>query len=465
MLTCASTETVNSHTPRRQSNADPISGLGTSLSPTISRDEHPEDTAVPLEGRILRDAQGKVIFVGDCAPLSFLQTVRHLIASAVDADALPPQSSRDSIIEVARPGSADRQQSLSVSMHEVQPLVQQYNVAVSGLVDLFEHDELLSEISSWATGAIAQPHESAAAVFYLVLAIGAQESQEIKAEAWFMHAKDILLKHLVNSMNVSTVQGFALIAIYMLRAFQPNGAYLYFCKCSEQRNPYVEILTNLALAARTAYAIGLHRTEVNASFGNSIKIVRDRIWKSIRVVDQLISNLLGRPPSTSDVDCTVKYSVAEVGDDMSAQILDASVQIFMIIERVVVEVYSRKRISLRIANYVSRQLKTWASSWLEPLNEATSRASLGNSSQEAAVGSCSTLCSYYYGIMLLTRPFLIYELYEYMGASLKGGGTQVEHEEKRKFADAALVAASSFVDTLQTVIQTGKMPRRMPLIV
>lgn len=219
------------------------------------------------------------------------------------------------------------------------------------------------------------------------------------------------------------------------------------------------------MAARTAYAIGLHRTEVNASFGDSIKVVRDRIWKSVRVVDQLISNLLGRPPSTSDVDCTVKYSIAEVGGDMNAQILDASVQIFMIIERVVVEVYSRKRISLRIASYVSRQLKTWASTWLEPLHQAINQASSNSSSPEVAVGACSTLCSYYYGIMLLTRPFLIYELYEYMGASLKGGGTQVEHEEKRKFADAALDAASSFVDTLQNVIHTGKMHRRMPLIV
>jgi hypothetical protein len=218
------------------------------------------------------------------------------------------------------------------------------------------------------------------------------------------------------------------------------------------------------LAARTAYAIGLHRTEVNASFGEPIKIVRDRIWKSVRVVDQLISNLLGRPPSTSDVDCTVKYGVEEIGGHMDVQILDASVQIFMIIERVVVEVYSRKRISLRIANYVSRQLKTWASNWLQPLHEATGRPNSSKSS-EAAIGACSTLCSYYYGIMLLTRPFLIYELYEYMGASLKGGGTQVEHEEKRKYADAALDAASSFVDTLQTVIHTGEMPRRMPLIV
>lgn len=226
-LTDESNEQGTAHsTPRRRSH-DGTAAIEASLSPTISRDE---DTAVPLEGRILRDAQGKVIFIGDCAPLSFLQTVRHLIASAVDADALPPQSSRDSIIEVARPGSADQHQSLSVSPHEVRLFVQQYTVAVSGLVDLFEHEELMAEISSWATGAIAHPHESAAAVFYLVLAIGAQETHEMRAEAWCTYARDVLLKHLVNSMNVSTVQGFALVAIYMLRAFQPNGAYLYFCE-------------------------------------------------------------------------------------------------------------------------------------------------------------------------------------------------------------------------------------------
>jgi len=255
-------------TPRRQSQIG-VAAIGASLSPTVSRDEHPEDTAVPLEGRILRDAQGKVIFVGDCAPLSFLQTVRHLIASAVDADSLPPQTSRDSIIEIAQPDSADQPQSTSVSLHEVQPLVQQYTVATSGLVDLFEHDELLSEISSWATGAIARPHESAAAVFYLVLAIGAQEGHELKAEAWFTHARDVLIKNLVNSMNVSTVQGFALITIYMLRAFQPNGAYLYFCKSQVDRTildtitdisqpwPLVQPMLLVCIVQRSMHPLGM----------------------------------------------------------------------------------------------------------------------------------------------------------------------------------------------------------------
>ncbi|KAI5365090.1 hypothetical protein Slin15195_G046270 [Septoria linicola] len=426
---------------------DGIGQFGSSLSPTASRDDHHDDTVVPLEGRILRDAQGKVIFIGDCAPLSFLQTVRHLIASEVDAEGFPAATSRDSIIEVARPRSAEGRTTHSVQLREVEELVRMYAVAVSGLADLFDHEQLLRDIKTWAGGFTSHQDDATSAVYYLVLAVGAQESHDIKAEAWFRHAKDILLKHLTASMNVATVQGFALVAIFMLRAFQPNGAYLYF-----------------SLAARTAYAIGLHRTEVNASYGEIVRAIRDRIWKSLRVVDMLISNLLGRPPSTSDVDCTVKYGkhgVAEVPFGESPHVIDASVQIFMIIERVVVEVYSRKRISLRIASYVSHQLKGWASAWLRPLSETTAR----QGSREAVVGACSTLCSYYYGIMLLTRPFLIYELYEYMGASLKAPGTHTEHQEKRKYADAALEAAASFVDTLQAVLNNGLMPQKMPLVV
>lgn len=220
----------------------------------------------------------------------------------------------------------------------------------------------------------------------------------------------------------------------------------------------------IALAARTAYAIGLHRTEVNASFGETLKTRRDRIWKSLRVVDMLISTLLGRPPSTSDVDCTVKYT-GEADQEMAMNILDSSVQIFMIIERVVLEVYSRKRISLRIADYVSRQLKGWASKWLPDLANLTSLTNESSASRSTAIGACSTLCSYYYGIMLLTRPFLIYEIYEHLGASLRGGGTQNDHRDKRKYADAALDAAASFIETLEAVVLSKYMPRRMPLIV
>jgi hypothetical protein len=201
-------------------------------SPTISRDDHHgSDTVVPLEGRILRDAQGKVIFIGDCAPLSFLQTVRYLISSEVGSETFAIQASRDSIIEVARteppPGHF---QPLPIDPYETEVLVGEYVAATSGLVDLFEYEELLKELKVWASGHTSHSEDAGAAVFFLVIAIGAQENKEEKAEAWFENARNLLLKHMCNSMNVATVQGFTLMAIYMLRAFQPNGAYLYFCK-------------------------------------------------------------------------------------------------------------------------------------------------------------------------------------------------------------------------------------------
>lgn len=219
----------------RERNDREVADVGTSLSPTLSRDDQQGDTVVPLEGRILRDAQGKSIFIGDCAPLSFLQTVRHLITSEVDPRATV-QATRDPIIEIARPESADQHSCPPIDVNQVDALVNEYIAASSGLVQLFQKEDLAPELKAWASSRTSSSDDAAAAVFYLVLAIGAQERFEEKAEAWFNTARDLLLKHMCSSMNVSTVQGFALVAIFMLRASQPNGAYLYFCMRTGGRN-------------------------------------------------------------------------------------------------------------------------------------------------------------------------------------------------------------------------------------
>jgi hypothetical protein len=200
-----------------------------SVSPTLSHTNH-HDTAVPLEARLLRDAQGKVVFIGDSAPISFLQTVRHLVAS--EADALPVQMSRDSFVEAAQPEPINEidQGIPRIHPHEVETLIREYHVATGGLVDLFAREQLLEDIKRWAVNpGTHSSHDISSAVKYLVLAIGVQESDERKAEVWFTHAKQVLVVNLVASMHIATVQGFALVAVYMLRAFQPNGAFLYFC--------------------------------------------------------------------------------------------------------------------------------------------------------------------------------------------------------------------------------------------
>jgi hypothetical protein len=89
---------------------------------------------------------------------------------------------------------------------------------------------MMSYSKPWIGDLPLRADDTGTAVFLLVLAIGAQESHETKSRHWFQHARDLLMKHMCDSMNVATVQGFTLVAVYMLRSFQPNGAYLYFCK-------------------------------------------------------------------------------------------------------------------------------------------------------------------------------------------------------------------------------------------
>lgn len=175
-----------------------------------------------------------------------------------------------------------------------------------------------------------------------------------------------------------------------------------------------------------------------------------------------MSNILGRPTSTADVDCTVIY---DRDSNTTQPFLDATVQILLIIERIVLEVYSRKRISLRIAKYISHQLKAWASKWLLPLKDIAFREVGPSRTQKRVTGALQPLCTYYYAIMLLSRPFLIYRIYEHLGTIVPAQGSQVEHREKLKFADAALDAATSFIETLQKAVQTGILPSRMPMVV
>lgn len=139
---------------------------------------------------------------------------------------------QDSIIEVPRPELSDRQPRSgppNLEWTELTGLVNEYFVATTGLVDLFERGELNMSLQSWMNGSNSVS-EVVAATYFLVLAVGIQEKDEAQAEAWFKIARDDLLVNLCGSMNVATVQGFALVSLYMLRAFQPNGAYLYFCK-------------------------------------------------------------------------------------------------------------------------------------------------------------------------------------------------------------------------------------------
>ncbi|KAK3690075.1 hypothetical protein B0T22DRAFT_374852 [Podospora appendiculata] len=420
-------------------------------------EEH-EETEVPREARLLCDPQGKLVFIGDCAPLSFFQTVRRLVTTRVDANAFAPETSGYSALEnvysrTSFLGGSGGGQPPTIEI-AIEPAIQAYLEATAGLIDIFDTARLLEDISTWATGR-ALPRDKTvnvtSVVNYLVLAIACQKSDESVAQMYFDYARDLAFANLSGNLSVGSVQAFLLITLYMLSSCQISGAFLFF-----------------GIAVRAAYSIGIHRTEVNSRFGPEIHRQRDRIWKSLRVVDLFLSTSMGRPPATSDIDCTVSYRAIDEDGREAFDLLNASVQIFLITEGIVLEVYSRRKISPQLTEGISLELRDWSSRWLKRLKEAIDGTRAAAEDQPGAVnGVCQVLSSYYYAVILVSRPFLMVELRRRLSeeTSSVSVGKDGVVSGKSRLADACIDAASLMVDPIQDLIEGRLMTRRAPVIV
>ncbi|KAJ4859350.1 fungal specific transcription factor domain-containing protein [Trichoderma breve] len=393
---------------RMQSSA---SALNQAQESSVAEDE----TEVPRDARLLCDAHGKLTFIGDCAPLSFFQSVRRLVTNRVGQNAFAPQTSRFSVLENA-PARQSKRSVRDPRMPEVRPVdvtpaVSAYLSTTASLVDLFDSSKLLDDLTIWAN-LTHKPDNVTTIIHFLVLAIGLQAEDDVLSQQYFEYARDLAYTDLSDSLGVETVQAFILVTVYMLCSCQINGAFLFF-----------------GIAARAAYSIGLHRTEVNARFGHEIHQQRDQLWKSLRVLDLFLSSSMGRPPATSDVDCTVPYHAQGADGKEVFDLLNASVQILLILENIILE------------------LRGWSGKWLGLLKEVIAQPAARNEAQ--VTGACQVLSSYYYAVMLVSRPFLI--------PAMASG--------RSKLADACIDAASLMVDPVLDLIERGVLKRKAPLLV
>ncbi|KAK1245560.1 hypothetical protein MKX08_005189 [Trichoderma sp. CBMAI-0020] len=423
------------------------SALHQSQEPSVAEDE----TEVQREARLLCDAHGKLTFIGDCAPLSFFQSVRRLVTNRIGQNAFAPQTSRFSVLENA-PARQTKRSLRDSRVPQVRPAdvtsaVAMYLSTTASLVDLFDNSKLLDDLIIWANLA-QKPDNVTTIIHFLVLAIGLQAENDALSQQYFEYARDLAYTDLSDSLGVETVQAFILVTVYMLCSCQINGAFLFF-----------------GIAARAAYSIGLHRTEVNARFGQEIHRQRDRLWKSLRVLDLFLSSSMGRPPSTSDVDCTVPYRAVDADGNEVFDLLNASVQILVILECIILEIYSRKKISMRLTEGISLQLREWSGRWLGPLKDTIAQPAGRNEAQ--VTGACQVLSSYYYAVMLVSRPFLMYELFQRLtdGSSAANGRPAALASGRSKLADACIDAASLMVDPVLDLIERGILRGKAPLLV
>ncbi|KAL5345270.1 hypothetical protein ACLOAV_009640 [Pseudogymnoascus australis] len=414
---------------------------------------------VPKVSRMLVGSNGGFTYIGDSASLSFLQTIRRAVSDIIGPCDLTTDSLRHQMLE-ATPATrfvdrVDPKPNLMTALL----LVDQYMVAVSGTLDLFNRSWLADQLPAWI-GDSTRTRLPNSPVIYLALAIGAlsksqnYEDEEL-AEQYFGYGRELATANLMDEPSLLTVQAFLLISYYMVASCRRNAAFI-----------------NLGVAVRAAYTLGIHRHEANAAFVKREGLDRERAWKSLRVCDLFLSASMGRPPATLEETCNISWAPLESTDDrenstVKAQLSSAIFRICHIFERVLKEVYSKRVISIELAASISQQHRDWT----KELPTMLKVDGLSDPAQPNTAAICQTLGSsmvimaYYYSIILLTRPFLTLLV---CTRSKVTGPINVTTEPETSigtYADACVDSAIKGVNIAEKVASDESMPKRHPLIV
>ena len=391
------------------------------------------------------------MFIGDSANLSFLQIIRRLVSLSIGRCALVDDPLSTFMVEASPEGQPNWLNATSqrappqVSFAEAQLLIRRYALATNCVVDLFDEDELIENLPAWIYGRWAEctiPNP----IYFLVLAIGAQTSTEDKDElagALFTHGRYLTAQSFMEDASMSTVQSYALITTYLLGACRRNAAFMY-----------------LGIAVRAAYAVGLHRKEVSASFSADECRTRERLWKVIRILDLFMSSSLGRPPSTAETRDT-----EEVTEDYSA-----STDLCAIFEKILNDVYSRRMVSTDALSNIGAHHRRWASRFfrglatdrIEPF-EVLEGGSLPN------IGLLHVKEAYYWTIILLTRPFLTQSVAEHIKTTESNVPKPREActatDSNRILVYACVDSAIRTIDLLSVLRGRDNIPKRLPFVI
>jgi hypothetical protein len=406
---------------------------------------------VPKMVRLLRDKLGKFMFVGDSSNLAFLQMIRRTAKDRIGDCPFTLDPARKMMVE-ATPAAKPVPSAASIvrkpALHEAKELVRQYLFATSGIIDLFDPADIMQHLSQWVVDVLADTDLNCS-IYYLVLAIGAQvqpdSGVEDAAEQYFDHGRKLVMATLLEEPSTLTIQASCLICFYLLTACRRNAAFMLF-----------------GLASRAAYALGLHRSDISKLFEFRERRTRERTWKSVRVLDLFMSASLGRPPATSEVDGgNVSWNrPSRDYDDIQLDALNpsATVRLCFILERIINEVYCRREVSVQLVESISQQYRDWTNQLSEGLQ--TDGLDAGDNDPDAvlrrAIGVAHLKGAYYWSIIILTRPFLLFRVSE-----------ERVHSSVETFADACVDSALRSMDICTDIIHyiPGGIPKKLPWII
>ncbi|KAH7142870.1 hypothetical protein B0J13DRAFT_445071 [Dactylonectria estremocensis] len=398
------------------------------------------------------DVQEGSIFFGDSANESFLRQIRRLVAQtlgscpfvdepveyhAVDGISASLVGWNETRTPPAKPTPAQANYLVSWSMR-----------ATNGMLGVVRESDAQIEMAQWLEQADETPSLSAA-LSYLILAKGAlscPEDEDHLADAYFSYARYLTSLSPMDEPSLKCILCYTWIAFYQLGTGKRNAAY-----------------HSVGVAVRVAHAMGIHRTDLPGYLDVENHAFRERLWKALRKLDLFTSGSLGRPLCTN-----------ETRDTKVEQGYSSTIDITAILETILREVYLAFKMSKDFVVAMTKEHRLWATRIADGLKaDGIEPAELVDGCErQPNLAFYNIKESYYWSIMLLTRPFLL----ERASTPTSNTGPRkfhtADHDEFPQVSqtDTALVyacvdSAVRTIDLLQCLLTSVDLPKRLPFIV
>ncbi|KAK1623426.1 hypothetical protein BDP81DRAFT_384574 [Colletotrichum phormii] len=401
---------------------------------------------------------GEKVFVGNASAIAFLQYLRGSLRILGPGFTISQGCHR--MFEAQVPVQQTEDFSDDIETAEKKVLVQRYLDASSGLLDLFDESDIEGLLalnpSSHNTGSLRS--DSAAnserlLCLYMMIAIGAQCRGQIgdapKAFRYFSEARKLSFERMLSDPSLNTARGFVLMAFYMFGACRRNSAFMY-----------------LGVATKAASVMGLHMAEQFQSLSESERSLRSRVDKSIRLFDVVCSSILGRP--TSVAPCRLRRSVKLHEDRHRNLSVDSACSFATILNRIVDTLTEESELGMVQARQFLYEIRCWSKDLPNALRQRPKRGtahSHHSQNREIAIGNIHVACTYYFGIILTTREFLIEHIMPQINNDLpvdhnvEGGAEDAKNVAELSDAcvDAAVFMAEMCADALDSRTIMGNM--------
>ncbi|KAL6709394.1 hypothetical protein ACN47E_001801 [Coniothyrium glycines] len=430
---------------------------------------------------MLQDPTGRVLYIGDSATLSFLQLLRMMVETVAGSSTFTNDPRRHKIVEgqFSLP-SGYRPTHLLPDFQTASVLVEAFFINTHGLLQVFERDRFLDRLDRCYSDPLSV-EPSWLCLLNLVFAIGLTMATPLsgssealiidklrtehadRAEAFYLNAKSLNDPMTgLEDQDFWSVQALLLMSVYMLAKSKRNTAFAL-----------------LGMAARSAHALGLHREETMVIFSDAEQTSRKNLWRSIFVIDRLLSCSLGRPTAISEDDCsgdTLNPSEEQLEQPFNLGIhsssdynetgpyaLEAAVRSCSVIGLILRKVYQRRKINTRLAQEIADICKSWP----RCLPSILHWRQAANASPSQGVAILHVNLFYCHSIILLTRPFFLYilnlETQRHVNSATTRGPRPYLRMEK--FSEACVIASTHTILLVQNAFDASYLSRRNPAVI